>query len=231
MKIVPRLTVPFTRFQKLDDLAWQYGSDKGVFDRTRFRMGHGYTRIYNEVLKPYRSASVTLVEIGLQRQRTRRNKQLPSLQMWRKFLPAMRLIGFDIVDHRSVSLDNVIVLHGDQSSRESLQQIVDASPDGLDVVIDDGSHRSLHHQVSFAVLFPHMKPSGVYIIEDMFGDNPAESKALFRDCASTGRLAASSIWSEAEAERLSAMIARVAFFDSLKAPDGGEDALAVIYKR
>jgi hypothetical protein len=231
MKMVPRLTVPFTRFQKLDDLAWKSGSDKGVFDRTRFRMGHGYTRVYNEVLKPYRDASGAMVEIGLQRQKTRRNQPLPSLQMWRKFLPKMRLIGFDIIDHRGVSRENTTVLQGDQSDRNSLRQIIDAAPGGIDVVIDDGSHQSLHQQTSFAVIFPHMKSGGVYMIEDMFGDDPAETKALFRNYAATSRLAASTIWSAAEAESLGAMISRVAFFDSLKAPDGGEDCLAVIYKR
>ncbi len=38
---------------------------------------------------------------------------------------------------------------------------------GFDVVIDDGGHYMKPQQESFRVLFPHVRPGGYYIIEDV----------------------------------------------------------------
>ncbi|HEY2766460.1 MAG TPA: hypothetical protein VGJ13_20985 [Pseudonocardiaceae bacterium] len=37
----------------------------------------------------------------------------------------------------------------------------------LDIVIDDGSHISKHVIGSFDALFPHVRPGGLYVIEDL----------------------------------------------------------------
>ena len=37
----------------------------------------------------------------------------------------------------------------------------------FDVIIDDGSHRPMHQQISLVSLYPHLKPGGQYIIEDL----------------------------------------------------------------
>lgn len=56
----------------------------------------------------------------------------------------------------------------DQSDRARLQQILDAEFPGqaMDLVIDDASHLLGPTRTSFNVLFPRVRPGGIYVIED-----------------------------------------------------------------
>ncbi len=55
----------------------------------------------------------------------------------------------------------------DQADAARLREIVAAEFDGpLDLVIDDGSHRYGPTRASFEVLFPLLRPGGLYLIED-----------------------------------------------------------------
>src|SRR4029079_2980064 len=60
---------------------------------------------------------------------------------------------------------------GDMSSREDLSELATFGP--FDVVIDDGSHASVHQQLALACLFPHVAPGGLYFIEDLNWQPPA----------------------------------------------------------
>lgn len=60
----------------------------------------------------------------------------------------------------------------DQADRARLTEIVDAELPGqvLDLVIDDASHLHDETRSSFEVLFPRLRPGGVFIIEDWAAD-------------------------------------------------------------
>jgi hypothetical protein len=60
----------------------------------------------------------------------------------------------------------------DQADRASLTSFVDAHipPEGLDLVIDDASHLLGPTRVSFEVLFPRLRPGGLYVLEDWITD-------------------------------------------------------------
>ena len=60
----------------------------------------------------------------------------------------------------------------DQSDRARLTEIVDAEFDGelLDLVLDDASHEYHPTRASFEVLFPRLRPGGVFVIEDWTTD-------------------------------------------------------------
>lgn len=54
-----------------------------------------------------------------------------------------------------------------QSDRERLKRIVrDELSDELDLVVDDASHTYEQTKASFEILFPLLRPSGIYVIED-----------------------------------------------------------------
>jgi SAM-dependent methyltransferase len=55
-----------------------------------------------------------------------------------------------------------------QGDRKRLLEIVDGEFPGqeLDLVIDDASHRLTETRTSFNVLFPRLRPGGVFVIED-----------------------------------------------------------------
>lgn len=121
-----------------------------------------YLPIYERhVPRTIHGKPVRLLEIGVQGG--------GSLAMWRHWLdPSSIIHGLDI-DPSCVAygIDHRVIIHtGSQSNSELLETIVDEM-NGLDVVIDDGSHVSSDQWTSFETLFPHLHDDGVYIIEDV----------------------------------------------------------------
>ena len=92
-----------------------------------------------------------------------------SLLLWRDLLPEARIAGLDV---DPVELDDagdrVRVYQGFQQDAEVLDRIAaEVAPDGFDLIIDDASHFGAYTSASFWHLFPrHLKPGGVYVIED-----------------------------------------------------------------
>jgi predicted O-methyltransferase YrrM len=94
-----------------------------------------------------------------------------------------RLVACELDPNRVVALDELIAartlgsvirpFYGvDQSDRAELAAIVDREvPDQrLDLVIDDASHLYEPTRASFEVLFPRLRPGGLYVIEDWAAD-------------------------------------------------------------
>lgn len=90
-----------------------------------------------------------------------------------------KLVAIDLADERVSGLDRLIheqaldavvrPYYGvDQSDRHRLAAIVDAEfgDQPLDLVIDDASHLPAETRTSFEVLFPRLRPGGLYLIED-----------------------------------------------------------------
>jgi len=86
--------------------------------------------------------------------------------MWKAYLPLARIIGLDLEDKAQLAEDRITILRGDQGDRVFLEQIARGFGP-FDVVIDDGSHRSIDVITSFEALFPHLTPNGIYAIEDL----------------------------------------------------------------
>jgi hypothetical protein len=171
-----------------------------------------------------RGEPLNLLEIGVQNG--------GSLEIWAKLLPAgSRIIGIDI-DPSCAGLtlpDNVRVLIGDASDAEFLQASL--GDQAFDIVIDDGSHRSRDVVHSFRALFPRLRPSGKYFIEDLHASYWREFGGGFRGQDSAVEFLKSLIdalhadhFKDApnlSADELAALtalnrqIARLCFFDSL----------------
>ena len=70
----------------------------------------------------------------------------------------------------SRDLQNVVRTYGgvEQDDRSRLAEIVDSEFDGhpLDLIVDDCSHQYAETRESFNELFPHLRPGGLYVIED-----------------------------------------------------------------
>jgi hypothetical protein len=213
---------------ELTRLANHYGSDKGnrVFAR------HYYTRIYHQLFAHLRHSPITLLEIGLLHPAEHRDAaRAPSLRMWRDYFPFARLIGFDIDDFSSVSVSNCRIVQGDMSSRDDLSQLFALGP--FDIVIDDASHASPHQQIALACLFPHVRPGGLYFIEDLNwqpvqlerADVPQTRTLLRRKCFE------SPVITSAEAQFLAANVESIQLFNTRDACNlDKHDALAVLAK-
>jgi len=119
-----------------------------------------YFPAYEEHFAPYVGKSPLIFEIGVYKG--------GSLQLWKKYFgPGARIVGVDI-DPTCALLEEerVSVRIGSQADQRFLKSIVDefGAPD---IVIDDGSHLSGDINATFDVLYPAMKSSAVYVVEDL----------------------------------------------------------------
>lgn len=139
------------------DLAVRFGSDKWG--------GRWYTPHYQKYFAPYRDQAVKILEIGIG------GYDAPdaggeSLRMWKHYFRRGLIYGMDIYPKPGVAQSRVQVLQGDQGDERYLDSMArEVGP--FDIVIDDGSHISRHIIASFNALFPHVKPGGIYVIEDL----------------------------------------------------------------
>lgn len=91
-----------------------------------------------------------------------------SLQLWRSYFGSDAVIfGIDVDDRcGQFNDDRLNVRIGSQADGEFLRNVV-AEMGGVDIVVDDGSHRATHQAASFAELFPLLSEGGLYVVEDL----------------------------------------------------------------
>jgi predicted O-methyltransferase YrrM len=93
------------------------------------------------------------------------------------------LIACELATTRVAALDELIAARGlsdivrpfygvDQGDGDGLAALVERELPGqaLDLVIDDASHRYAETRTSFDVLFPRLRPGGLFLIEDWAAD-------------------------------------------------------------
>jgi len=165
---------------ELNRLALIYGTDKWG--------QHWYTQHYERYLKPLRSRRLNVLEIGVG------GYDVPfegarSLRMWKAYFPKSRIVGIDIHDKSGLRERRIDIRQCDQTDGRALKKLSEEYG-GFDIIIDDGSHINQHVITTFEVLFPLLRPNGIYAIEDTqtacwptWGGgvhNPASSVAYFK---------------------------------------------------
>jgi hypothetical protein len=161
----------------LTELANQYGTDKGTVEPRPNWGSHNYTDIYSAYLERHRFAPLNILEIGLgvlgDRWDSRivhgRNSGGASLKMWYDYFPNASIYGIDVNECSYLNNERVKTFVADQGSPAELAAFLEAAGNiQFDVIIDDGSHRPDHQQISFSFLFESLKPGGLYFIEDLW---------------------------------------------------------------
>lgn len=138
------------------DLVDIYASNTG----TTVQKWHHYLPIYDRYFGRFRGTPVRFLEIGV--------KKGGSLQMWRRYLgDEAQIFGIDI-DPDCAQYDGQAgqVRIGSQTDEAFLESVAQEMG-GIDIVLDDGSHKMRHVRKSLAALYPHLTMGGVYMIEDM----------------------------------------------------------------
>ncbi|WP_059413229.1 hypothetical protein [Cupriavidus basilensis] len=235
------IAAPDPAAPSLTDLANGFHSDKGTIHPEP----HSYTLVYDMLLQPRRAAVRDMLEIGLcaggpevGNDAGRQPPDAPSVRMWLQYFPHAMVQGFDISDFSFFQHPRFRFTRGDAGRAADLQAAV-AGTDGYDLIIDDGSHASFHQQLAFLHLFPHLRPGGLYIIEDLHWQSPyyegqlpptMRTAELIEHWFRTGRfprLAA------AELQGMEALAAGIDFAFTLNQPfvQASPPKLAVIQKR
>ncbi|MDW4496891.1 class I SAM-dependent methyltransferase [Sulfitobacter sp. D35] len=148
------------------DIRGKYGFDGELLEIFAGNTGavvhkwHHYIPLYDRYLARFRDRPVRFLEIGVHKG--------GSLQMWRRYLGEQAtLFGID-TDPDCATYDGAAgaVRIGSQTDTQFLSEVV-AEMGGLDVVLDDGSHRMAHVRATFRHLFPLLDQGGLYMVEDL----------------------------------------------------------------
>lgn len=118
-----------------------------------------YPEIYDKHFLPYRDKPINILEIGVYKG--------GSMRLWEKYFPKARVFGVDINEEcKNYESDRTKIFIGDQSDKSFLRTVKAEIPQ-IDILIDDGSHRSDHQIITFEEMYYHVKTPGVYLIEDI----------------------------------------------------------------
>ena len=159
---------------RIGDTTFTHGFDRGSSsDRFFIRKPASLMALYRDLAPAFQQA--TIVELGIAAGGS--TALLALLADPRKLIaceldaaPVAALTEF-LKDHR---LDSAVrPFYGiDQGDRSRLAELVDAERAGaaLDLVIDDASHLYEETRSSFEVLYPRLRPGGLFIIEDWAAD-------------------------------------------------------------
>lgn len=129
----------------------EYGTDKGIQFLSNYE--NHFNHLVNE--------KINLLELGILKG--------DSLLMWRDYFDKGTIVGLDINPiELNDPINRIHVFQGFQEDKKTLDKIrKETANDGFDIIIDDASHIGELTKVSFWHLFDnHLKPGGVYVIED-----------------------------------------------------------------
>lgn len=123
-----------------------------------------YFDIYHRHLQKFIGKEVNIVEVGIY--------SGGSLGMWREYFGSQcHIYGIDIEPAcKCYENESTTVLIGDQEDREFWRKTLKSMPP-IDILIDDGGHMPNQQKVTLEETLPYIKPGGVYICEDIHGDD------------------------------------------------------------
>jgi len=118
---------------------------------------HSYIPVYERFLQPMRQEPIRLLEIGVLRG--------ASIHMWLEYFPNAQVVGMDIEPRHVLTHERYNQIHCSQSD---INRVPTLFPfDHFDVIIDDGSHFAEDNILTLHMLWPALKPNGLYFIEDL----------------------------------------------------------------
>ncbi|EWC63337.1 Methyltransferase [Actinokineospora spheciospongiae] len=127
---------------------------------------HWFARRYEEHFSRFRDEPVRLLEIGIGGYQDP-DEGGASLKVWKHYFRRGTVYGMDLFDKNGLDELRITTVIGDQSDRALLSEVVERNGP-FDIIIDDGSHKNDHILTTFAALFPHVRPGGFYVIEDLW---------------------------------------------------------------
>jgi cephalosporin hydroxylase len=153
----------------LKELFNKYGCDKAK--------KHHYHTVYQPEFEPLQNKPINILEVGVFKGE--------SASAWIDFFPNATVYGLDIFVR--VSAEDIPILQhprvkwlkGDSTHPSVSGAIQKAWPDvQFDIIIDDGLHRPEANALTFINLFPFIKSTGSYYVEDVWPLDIANQEEL-----------------------------------------------------
>jgi SAM-dependent methyltransferase len=119
-----------------------------------------YLPVYEDLLGGLRRRRFALLELGIWKG--------DSLAMWRDAFPRATVVGIDLAPPDIELGERVTIVASDQTNAALLDRVrAQHAPQGFDVIIDDAAHVGQLSARSLRALYKrHLRPGGLYIIED-----------------------------------------------------------------
>jgi len=123
-----------------------------------------YFDIYQRHFQKFVGREVHVLEVGIYAG--------GSLSMWREYFgEKCHVYGVDIdAACMAYSNEKTKIFIGDQADRAFWANFKKGVPP-LDLLIDDGGHLPEQQRITLEEMLPHIRPGGVYVCEDIHGDN------------------------------------------------------------
>jgi hypothetical protein len=147
-----------------------HGSDKGHHGR------HNFTTVYSALFGTLHDQPLRIFELGLGTNNTNlasnmgaEGKPGASLRGWRDLFPRAHVYGADIDRGILFEEDRIKTFYCDQLDSPAIRNLW-SQPDlqsGMDIIIDDGLHTFDANTSFLDGSLEHLRPGGVYIIEDI----------------------------------------------------------------
>jgi hypothetical protein len=163
----------------LNKLASEFKTDKWG--------SHWYMQHYQRYFAPLKKKRLNILEIGVGGYEGAGGGE--SLRMWKAYFRKSQIVGIDLYDKSQFREKRIDIRQCDQTDAEALTRLSNEHG-GFDIVIDDGSHLNEHVVRTFHILFPLLRPNGIYVVEDTqtaywptWGggmSNPQTSMAFFK---------------------------------------------------
>ena len=162
--------------KSLDEIANLHGTDKGTIGPSKQWGAHNFTDVYAAYMEKNRDKKISLLEVGLgvtgdswQSNIVHgRNSGGASIKMWYDYFPNADIYGIDVNPCSYLDNDRVKTFVVDQGNPKELDKFIETTKGvEFDYIIDDGSHRADHQQITLDLLFHKVKSGGVYFIEDL----------------------------------------------------------------
>lgn len=140
---------------KLQELGLRFGTDKSK----HVYKNMSYLDFYERHFKEIKDDVKCFVEIGV--------LDGNSLKVWSNYFPNATIYGIDINPNCKIYEEgNIKIIIGDQNDDNFLLELKNTIPE-IDILIDDGSHITLHQIKTFDFLYEKVKKGGFYVIEDL----------------------------------------------------------------
>lgn len=162
---------------ELTDLALEFGSDKGNYPHTPQRFPwkyHSYTDYYSELFRGRRlqirrilELGIGSVNLGVPSNMTGVGTPGASLRMWKAFFPFANVFGCDIDPATLFGEDRIRCETVDQTSANSVANLLEVWPYRFDIIVDDGLHGFEPSRCFFEMVHASLADNGIYVIEDV----------------------------------------------------------------
>jgi hypothetical protein len=189
-KCFPISTVEvFEMTSSLAELFTKYGTDKEAI--------HHYSGFYECLFQARRFDIKSLLEIGIGTLIPEAHSSMcefalegykpgGSLRAWRDYFPNAHIYGIDVMPDTQFSEERITTYICDSTNPEAVLNT--PIPREFDIIIDDGAHETEHQLATLKNLFPSLRPNGIYVAEDTYGNQLQEKIPLIQSICSDNPL-------------------------------------------